>query len=215
MSSKITKRKLRKENEENVTDEGTEEEFGGESKVESRSGEENKFNEEKSRENKSKEEKVGTKSKILENKSKVKEDKGKLKECEVPPPYVFCSLLLDLYFLYVLLINFLLFCRKYGPLPRISKERIISRGIIILGVIVYVWYSTKEGKEIVLASHKDILQKRGQTFQCDADYYEEIANFDGCLPNQCGRYVFDKLVTLTEAETLLKVAIKGVFTSQM
>lgn len=95
-------------------------------------------------------------------------------------------------------------------MPRITRERIISRGIIIFGVIVYVWYTSKDGKEISLALQRDILQQRGQHFDCDADYHEEVLNFPECCPSQCGRYVMDKLVTANEAEALLKIAIKGV-----
>ncbi|KAJ3661465.1 hypothetical protein Zmor_005860 [Zophobas morio] len=99
---------------------------------------------------------------------------------------------------------------RYGPLPKISGQRIWSRGIIILGVLIYVWYTSKDGKEISLAKQKDIVVTRGQAVDCDPEYINEIKQFPGCVPAKCGRYVSDKLVTFNEAETLLNLAKKGI-----
>lgn len=94
-------------------------------------------------------------------------------------------------------------------MPRISKERIITRGVLIFGIITYVWYTSKPGKEIMLASQKEMIPQRGQSFQCDPEFQEEIAHYPLCFPNKCGRHVTDKLVTATEADALLRIAMKG------
>lgn len=98
---------------------------------------------------------------------------------------------------------------KYGPMPNFPYQRVWSRGIIIVGVVIYLWYFSKQGKETVLASHKDVLNNRGQTFDCDSEYTKDIEVFPNCVPKTCGRYVTDKLVTEMEALTLLDMAKKG------
>lgn len=81
-----------------------------------------------------------------------------------------------------------------------------------MGVLVFVWYTSKEKKETVLAKQKDFFNIRGQSVDCDAKYLEEIKQFPGCVPRNCGRFVSDKLVTAKEAEALLNVAKRGLFT---
>lgn len=100
------------------------------------------------------------------------------------------------------------FCRRFGPLPKFPHQRVWSRGVLILGVLVYVWYSS-EGKETALARYKEVLPHRGQKVECDDAYLEEIKQYPNCVPVQCGRYVSDKLVTANEADILLKIAKKG------
>jgi len=91
-----------------------------------------------------------------------------------------------------------------------SHHRIWSRFVVILGVIVYIWYTAKSGKETNLARQKEVLQQRGQQFKCDDEYLEEIEDFPGCVPKKCGRFVSDKLVTANEANILLKIAKRGI-----
>ncbi|RZC35993.1 2-oxoglutarate and iron-dependent oxygenase domain-containing protein 3-like, partial [Asbolus verrucosus] len=99
---------------------------------------------------------------------------------------------------------------RYGPLPKFPSQRVWSRGIIILGILIYVWYTSKDGKEISLARQKDVVSIRSQTLDCDSKYLEEIKQFPGCVPVKCGRYVSDKLVTINEVEALLNVAKRGI-----
>lgn len=98
--------------------------------------------------------------------------------------------------------------RRFGPLPKFPHQRVWSRGVLIVGVLVYVWY-TSGGKETSLAKYKEVLQHRGQKVECDDAYLEEIRQYAACVPKHCGRYVSDKLVTANEAEILLKIAKKG------
>lgn len=79
---------------------------------------------------------------------------------------------------------------------------------MIIGLFLYVWFTTR-GNEIALAKFKEVVSHRGQDFHCDDMYLEEIKQYPGCVPAQCGRYVTDKLVTANEAEVLLKIAKRG------
>jgi len=99
---------------------------------------------------------------------------------------------------------------KTEPTRQYSRHRIWSRFVVIVGVIVYVWYTSKSGKETSLARQKETLQQRGQAFKCDDEYLDEIEDFPGCAPKKCGRYVSDKLVTANEANILLKIAKRGI-----
>lgn len=100
--------------------------------------------------------------------------------------------------------------KKPEALKHFKHQRVWSRLVVIIGVIVYVWYSSKSGKETNLAKQKEILDQRGQAFECDEDFLEEIETFPGCVPKKCGRYVTDKLVTANEADILLKIAKRGI-----
>lgn len=91
----------------------------------------------------------------------------------------------------------------------LSQQRIWSRLVVIIGVIAYIWYTSKDGKETTLAKQKDVLQHRGQAFECNANYLNEIEQFPNCEPYKCGRYVSDKIVTTNEADVLLKIAKRG------
>lgn len=75
--------------------------------------------------------------------------------------------------------------------------------------MIYIWYTSKDGKETALATQKDVLQQRGQSFECDHDFNVEISQYPGCVPKKCGRYVSDKIVTANEAAILLNLAKKG------
>lgn len=80
---------------------------------------------------------------------------------------------------------------------------------MILAVMVYVWYTSKT-KETVLGKQKDLINQRGQAFECDESYLDEVSSFEGCRPTKCGRYISDKLVTASEAEILLRIANQGI-----
>ncbi|KAG5885208.1 hypothetical protein JTB14_012231 [Gonioctena quinquepunctata] len=97
---------------------------------------------------------------------------------------------------------------KYGPLPRFPGQRVWSRGIVILGVLIYLWYFSKSTKETLLAKQSETYSKRGQHVECSSEYLEDIKQYEGCIPNKCGRYISDKIVTANEADLLLRLAIK-------
>ncbi|KAJ8943749.1 hypothetical protein NQ318_011960 [Aromia moschata] len=97
---------------------------------------------------------------------------------------------------------------KYGPVPKFPGERVWTRGILIFGVLVYVWYFSKGPKETVLAKQNELHQRRGQNIDCSSEYLDDIKQYPECVPKRCGRYVSDKIVTSHEADTLLNLAQK-------
>lgn len=99
--------------------------------------------------------------------------------------------------------------RKYGPPVSFPYQRVWSRCVLILGVLLIVWYNSKQGKEVSLAKQKDILVSRSQNVDCSADYRAELETYPGCVPEKCGRVVTDKLVSATEVDVLLKLAKNG------
>lgn len=94
-------------------------------------------------------------------------------------------------------------------MPGMTKERVLTRGVLIFGIILYIYYTNKGPKETQLAQQKDVIHQRGMSFNCDSDFSEEISNFPGCIPAKCGRYVSDKLVTASETDSLLRLAKRG------
>lgn len=81
--------------------------------------------------------------------------------------------------------------------------------MLILGVLLIVWYNSRRGKEVSFARQKDILLSRTQNLDCANDYKAEMATYPGCMPEKCGRVVTDKLVSNTETDVLLKIALNG------
>ncbi|KAH0945203.1 hypothetical protein HN011_010258 [Eciton burchellii] len=98
---------------------------------------------------------------------------------------------------------------KYGPAVSFPYQRIWSRCILILGILLIVWYNTKQGKEVSLAKQRDVLVSRMQNVDCSMDYKDELEKYPGCAPEMCGRVVTDKLVSTTEVDVLLKLAKNG------
>ncbi|KAF7278472.1 hypothetical protein GWI33_008376 [Rhynchophorus ferrugineus] len=98
---------------------------------------------------------------------------------------------------------------KYGPMPKHTSVRVFSRGIVIVGVLVYVWYFSKGGRESILAKHDVQYQGRGQNVECNKDYLREIQRFTNCVPKKCGRFVNDRIITDYEADVLQWFAKRG------
>ncbi|XP_071632561.1 2-oxoglutarate and iron-dependent oxygenase domain-containing protein 3 [Temnothorax longispinosus] len=98
---------------------------------------------------------------------------------------------------------------KYGPIVTFPYQRVWSRCVLILGVLLIVWYNNRQGKEVYLAKQKDVLVSRTQNVDCSMDYRDELEKYPGCVPEKCGRVVTDKLVSTTEADVLLKLAKSG------
>lgn len=101
---------------------------------------------------------------------------------------------------------------KYGPLPKFSGQRIWSRGVLVLGILIYMWHFSKTGNvNINLAIQSELYTKRGQNVECSTDYMKDVKQYSGCIPVKCGRYVSDKIVTQQETDILLKLAERGKF----
>lgn len=95
-------------------------------------------------------------------------------------------------------------------MPTFPHQRVWTRMVLILSVLAIIWYTAQDKKETALATRKEVLQHRGQTFECSESFQKEIENFPGCVPKKCGRYMSDKLVTNSEAEALLRLARNGI-----
>lgn len=95
-------------------------------------------------------------------------------------------------------------------MPKFPHQRVWARATIVFCVLIFVWYTSTDKKEIVLASHKEVLQTRGQQFECSQSFLEEIERYPDCVPAKCGRFMSDKLITNSEAENLLKLARNGI-----
>lgn len=99
---------------------------------------------------------------------------------------------------------------KYGPIPRFGGQRLWSRSVIVVGILIYMWYFAKDGKSNTnFAKHSELYINRGQHLECGKEYIEDIKQYLGCVPNKCGRYVSDKIVTQQESDVLLKLAQRG------
>lgn len=88
-------------------------------------------------------------------------------------------------------------------------QRVWSRCVLIVGVLLIVWYNSRQGKEISLAKQKDVLVSRTQNIDCSADYKDEVKKYPGCISEKCGRVVTDKLISTSEIDILLKLAKSG------
>lgn len=76
--------------------------------------------------------------------------------------------------------------------------------------MIYIWYFSKEGKQNTnFAKQSELYNKRGQHIDCSTEYLNDIQQYPGCLPNTCGRYVSDKIVTQQESDILLNLAHRG------
>ncbi|XP_076682824.1 2-oxoglutarate and iron-dependent oxygenase domain-containing protein 3 [Andrena cerasifolii] len=98
---------------------------------------------------------------------------------------------------------------KYGPFVTFPYQRVWSRCALILAVLFIVWYNSRQGKEVYLAKQKEILLSRTQHVECSDDFKAETSEYPECVPEKCGRIVTDKLVSSTETDILLKIAVSG------
>jgi len=89
----------------------------------------------------------------------------------------------------------------------------LAKTVIGAGAIIYMVYTKMNEKHgyLNLARVDEVLQsKRYQQFLCSPSYKTEIEALEpACVPNQCGRFVLDDLVTEAEAHQLLTIAKKG------
>ncbi|XP_046389363.1 2-oxoglutarate and iron-dependent oxygenase domain-containing protein 3-like [Ischnura elegans] len=100
-----------------------------------------------------------------------------------------------------------------GPVPNLTSHRIWSRGILVLGALVVVYFTTsRDGvtREKTFALVTERIHHRSQEVTCSEDYKEELKSFvQGCIPKRCGRIVTDSLLSKVESDALLAAAIKG------
>ncbi|CAL8142345.1 unnamed protein product [Orchesella dallaii] len=91
---------------------------------------------------------------------------------------------------------------KYGPMPRFSKQRLWSRGILITGLLVIVWYNSGKKNEQSFASFDEEITTKAMKTRCSPSLDEAVKPFPKCIPKQCGRFVVDNLFAPQEIYAL-------------
>lgn len=77
--------------------------------------------------------------------------------------------------------------------------------VILLAVFIIAYFTSNKDKERKFALRRESIILRAQNVECATDYLNEISQFTTCIPNKCGRFVSDSLVTEKEATTLLSL----------
>lgn len=89
-------------------------------------------------------------------------------------------------------------------------QKILSRCVTVFAVLTVVYFTSKNGKEISFAKQNEILRVRSQNVDCSESFKKDLLSFPRCMPEKCGRFVSDGLVTTGEADSLLNIAQKGI-----
>jgi hypothetical protein len=90
-------------------------------------------------------------------------------------------------------------------LPKLPNHRLWTRGVMVVGAAVVLYFTANQGREVAFARQVEKLDHKSQNVHCSEDYTAELKNFEGCIPQQCGRLVTDNLVESKEATELLQV----------
>lgn len=72
-----------------------------------------------------------------------------------------------------------------------------------------MYYTSNKEKEKKFAQFKENLPLRSMKVDCAASYSQELSLFPLCVPQSCGRFVTDTLVTEKEARALFELAEAG------
>lgn len=72
--------------------------------------------------------------------------------------------------------------------------------------MIIVYFSQQKEKERKFAKQRETISYRSQKLSCSPSYTAEISEFPECVPEMCGRFVSDSLVTEKEADILLTLA---------
>merc|ERR1712183_1123630 len=75
--------------------------------------------------------------------------------------------------------------------------------------IMFAVYYTKHRDLVTFVAQKEEVQSRSVDVACSTDYSQEVSQFPGCIPQKCGRVVFDNLVKDSEVAALLNIAQRG------
>jgi len=90
-------------------------------------------------------------------------------------------------------------------LPKLPNHRVWTRGVMVVGAAVVLYFTANQGREVPFARMVEKLDHKSQNVHCSDDYTTEVKKFEGCVPHQCGRLVTDTLVESKEASELLQV----------
>lgn len=64
-------------------------------------------------------------------------------------------------------------------MPTLPNHRVWTRGVMILGAVVVLYFSSSKGREVTLAKQSEPTHHRGQHVKCADDYTEELKQFPG------------------------------------
>lgn len=81
--------------------------------------------------------------------------------------------------------------------------------MIVVAVLIIAYFTSNKDKERKFALRRESIIFRAQNVDCSTEYLSEITQYITCVPNKCGRFVSDSLVTEPEASVLLDLAKKG------
>ncbi len=81
--------------------------------------------------------------------------------------------------------------------------------VVVIAVLIIVFYTSRKEKEKKFAQFKETLKLRSMKVDCAESYSEELSLFPDCVPQSCGRFVSDSLVSQMEAKALLELAKAG------
>ena len=71
---------------------------------------------------------------------------------------------------------------KYGPMPRFSKQRLWSRGILIVGLLVIVWYNSGKKNEVSFADFDEDINAKAMKTRCSPGLEAAVKPFPSELP---------------------------------
>uniref|UniRef100_A0A182QJZ8 Prolyl 4-hydroxylase alpha subunit domain-containing protein n=1 Tax=Anopheles farauti TaxID=69004 RepID=A0A182QJZ8_9DIPT len=90
-----------------------------------------------------------------------------------------------------------------------QQHQMWARIVLMVGIAAIVYFTTFRTREKKFATQREVLELRTQPLDCSRPYLDEISKFSGCIPNRCGRFVSDKIVSPAEAGILLDLARAG------
>lgn len=99
--------------------------------------------------------------------------------------------------------------RKKSP-SRLTSYRVWTRLVIVAAVLIIAYFTSNKDKERKFATRRESIIFRTQNVDCSTDYLNEITQYITCVPNKCGRFVTDSLVTDQEANALIDLAKRGI-----
>lgn len=79
----------------------------------------------------------------------------------------------------------------------------------MVAVLIIAYFTSNKDRERKFALRRESIILRAQNVDCSTDYLSEITQYITCVPNKCGRFVSDSLVTEQEANVLIDLAKKG------
>lgn len=82
--------------------------------------------------------------------------------------------------------------------------------MIVAAVLIIAYFASNKDRERKFATRRESIIIRAQNVDCSTEYLNEITQFVTCVPNKCGRFVTDSLVTDKEANALIELAKRGI-----